>query len=75
MKLIDSGILIVPSYPYKNHGRYDLDNGNSYLSKSDRVSQNFIAGTSVNIYQHEEGLFAALGDVPLIEVIRLRFEI
>jgi hypothetical protein len=71
MKEVDAGYLIKSSYPYKNHKRYDLNNGNSYLLKANHSYYGVSQGAVIKIYQEELRLLADWGNIPLLEVIKL----
>jgi hypothetical protein len=71
MKEVDSGLLTKASYPYKDHERYDLSNGNSYLLKAVHSYYGVNEGATIKIYQDKDRLVADWGNIPLLEVIKL----
>jgi hypothetical protein len=68
---VDSGCLIKASYRYKNHERYDLNNGNSYILKASHTYCGISQGANIKILNDNNRLVADWGNIPLLEVIRL----
>jgi hypothetical protein len=66
--IYDSGILISASYIYKDHERYDLNNGNSYLLKMPFTSCGVNQGAFIKIFKDQDKLVADWGNIPLMEV-------
>jgi len=72
MEIVDNGYLITASYPFQGHERYDLNNGNSYLSKAMHVSFGVNQGAVIKIYNSKNALLADWGNVPLVEVTKFK---
>lgn len=70
-EIVDSGLLIRSSYRFKNHERYDLNNGNSYLLQANDVYYGINVGATINIIQRGSKLLADWGNLPLVEVTKV----
>jgi len=57
---IDSGYVRKTPYRYKNHERYDLSSGNSYIVKDSNVYYTYGQGIDIDIIQQGNSLSAQL---------------